>query len=367
MANTIVTPILVVNEALTILENNLVFGKLVDRRTDNTFGSGTGDTVKVRKRSAIAARQFAGVAVDQDPIAETAVNVTLDHHMYIQIPLTTVDSAVNIRDLSQQVLEPAMVGHAQAIDAAIAALYKDTPYTAAMSSTKVVADIAGVSKQLSLNKAPLSGRKLVMDPTSQAGYVVLDAFLNADKRNTDGAIRDADMGRVLGLDCYMDQNISEHTKGTNTAANASGTAGESTVAFASCSAATATMKKGDVFTIAGDTQPYVVTADKTASGSAIAALPIWPALKTSPSTAAITVIDTNGFNAMAFTPDAFCLASKPLAPPQGGASGQVVNWNGFSMRVVYGWDNTLLSNVVTIDCLWGVKTLDPERAVRLIS
>lgn len=319
MANSFATPTIVVNEALTILENNLVFGRLVDRRADSAFAAGSGATVNVRKRSSIAARQFAGSSVSQDAIAEVAVPVVLDHHMYVQIPLTTMDSAVNIKDLSQQVIEPAMVGHAQAIDAAIAALYRDVPYSTAMGGTKAVADIAAVGKELSLQKVPLSGRNLVMDPTSQAGYMVLDAFLNADKRNTDGAIRDAEMGRVLGLDCYMDQNIVTHVKGTVSSGSASGTAGESTVALASLSGATHTLKHGDVFTIAGDTQPYVVTADKTASASAIAACPIYPALKTSPSSAAITIVDTAGFNAIAFGQGAFCLASRPLAAPEGGA------------------------------------------------
>lgn len=365
MSNTFVSPSLVAREALSVLANNLVLGNLVYTDVANDFKGGAGDTVNIRKPSSIAARQFAGTSVTQDAVTESKVPVKLDHHMYVQIPVTAEDLTMNITTFSEQVITPALIGHAQAIDAAIAALYKDVYTYGTVAGTPAVGDIAALGKLLSINKVPFTERRLVLDPTIHAKYVVLDAFLHAEKKGAVDAVRDAEIGRVLGLDCYTDQNILSHTKGTCTSANASGTAGESTVALASMSGATATMKQGDIFTIAGDTQPYVVTADKAGSASAIASLPIAPALKTSPSAAAITIIDTGGYNALAFHKTAFALAVRPLAAPMG-AKSEVVNYGGLSVRVVYGWDNTLLSDTVTIDCLWGVKTLDAERAVRLI-
>lgn len=365
MANTFLTPQIVAREAMTVLQNNLVFANLVYRNTSSDFVNGVGDTVNVRLPQSIAARQFTGSAVDQDDVAELSVPVKLDHHMYVQIPVSTEDLSMNINNLSEQVIAPALIGHAQAIDAALAGLYADIYTYGTVAGTPAVSDIAAIGKLLSLNKVAFNGRNLVMDPTQHAKYIVLDAFLNADKRGGTGAIADAEIGRVLGLSCYEDQNVVTHTKGSNTAGSASGTAGASVVAIASCSAATATMKKGDIFTIADDAQTYVVTEDATASGSAIAALKIAPALKTSPSSKAITIVDTAKVNGLAFGPQAFCLATKPLPKPSGQAA-DIINYNGFSVRVVYGWDNTLLSDVVTIDMLWGVKTLDRARAVRLI-
>lgn len=365
MANTVLTPQLVAREAMSVLVNNLVMGGLVYQGVSNDFAQGVGDTINVRKPGSIAARQFAGSSVSQDNVSESSVPVALDHHMYVQIPVSSEELTMDIARFSEQIITPALIGHAQAIDAALTALYKDVYTNGAVGGTAAVADIAAIGKLLSLNKVPFTERRLVLDPTIHAKYIVLDAFLGADKRGGSDAIANAEIGRVLGLDCYVDQNIATHTKGTATSGNATGTAGESTVALASLSAATATLKQGDVFTIAGDTQPYVVTADKQASSSSIAACPIAPALKTSPNSAAITIVDTAGVNALAFHKSAFCLAMRPLAKPLGQAS-EVINYQGFSVRVVYGWDNTLLSDVVTIDTLWGVKTLDAERAVRLI-
>ncbi|HSW49448.1 MAG TPA: P22 phage major capsid protein family protein [Bryobacteraceae bacterium] len=360
-----VTPQVVAREALSILMNNLVLGNLIYTDASQDFVQGVGDTVSIRRPSAIAAREFTGTPVTQDLVRETKVDVKLDKHMYVQVPVTGVELTTSIQRFSEQVIQPAIIGHAQAIDAAIAGLYRDIYTSTPVSGTPSVADIAAVGRALSVNKVPFTERRLVLDPVVHAKYVTLDAFLHAEKRGGVEAIRDAEVGRVLGLDAYIDQNIVTHVRGTVTSGNATGTAGASTVALASLSGATHTLLRGDIFTIAGDTQPYVVTENRTASGSAIASCPISPALKTSPSGAAIAVVDTAGLNALAFHKTAFALAVRPLAPPLGQKS-EVVSYNGLSLRVVYGWDNTLLSDAVTIDCLWGVKTLDPERAVRLI-
>jgi len=365
MANAFLTPELVAREALFILQNNLVFGNIVYKGVSPDFANGVGDTINVRKPSAIAARQFAGTQVTQDNIAETSVPVKLDHHMYVQIPITSEDLSMNIQRFSEQVITPALIGHAQAVDAAIAAEYFRIPFREAVSGTPAVSDIAKVGAGLSVNKVPFSGRRLVMHPTTHAKYIPLDAFLNADKRGGDiGAIRDAEIGRVLGLDCYVDQNIVKHVKGTYSAGKVSGAAGDTTVTISALNAPTATVATGDMFTVTGKPTVYTVIKGGTGSGSSVS-VDIFPGLADTESTTDLVLIDASGYNGLAFHETAFCLAMKPLAAPTGQPS-EVVSFNGLSVRVVYGWDNDLLSDVITIDTLWGVKTLDPNRAVRLI-
>jgi len=48
----------------------------------------------------------------------------------------------------------------------------------------------------------------------------------------------------------------------------------------------------------------------------------------------------------------------------GAARVETVSWNGISMRAVYDYDRNLKSDVISLDCLWGVKTLTPELACR---
>lgn len=60
---------------------------------------------------------------------------------------------------------------------------------------------------------------------------------------------------------------------------------------------------------------------------------------------------------------AFALCFRPLALPQGAKNAAIMNYKGFGLRVVYDYDITKKQDVISVDCLYGVKTLDPARAV----
>lgn len=65
---------------------------------------------------------------------------------------------------------------------------------------------------------------------------------------------------------------------------------------------------------------------------------------------------------LAFHKTAFAFASAPLevAP---GSNASVVNYKGISIRVAYQYDINKKQTIVSLDTLYGVKTLDPLRAV----
>jgi hypothetical protein len=66
---------------------------------------------------------------------------------------------------------------------------------------------------------------------------------------------------------------------------------------------------------------------------------------------------------LAFHRTAFAMAFRPLALPRGATNAAIANYKGFGLRVIYGYDMDKKQDVVSIDCLYGVKTLDPNRAV----
>lgn len=66
---------------------------------------------------------------------------------------------------------------------------------------------------------------------------------------------------------------------------------------------------------------------------------------------------------VAFHRTAFALAVRPLALPRGASNAAIANYKGFGLRVIYGYDMDKKQDVVSIDCLYGTKTLDPNRAV----
>lgn len=66
---------------------------------------------------------------------------------------------------------------------------------------------------------------------------------------------------------------------------------------------------------------------------------------------------------VAFHRTAVALAFRPLELPRGAQNAAIESYKGFGLRVVYDYDITKKQDVVSIDCLYGVKTLDPDRAV----
>lgn len=366
MPNILLTPNIIAKAALIVLQNNMVFSGLVHRDYSSDFVK-KGDTITVRKPATFAANEHNGSSITIQDATETGVQVKMDKLVDVSFQITSKEMALSLEDFTAQFIAPAMRAHAQYLDSLLAGLYLDIPYNASVSGTPAISDWANVAKVLNQNKAPMTDRNMVLDPVNHAKYVVLDAILHAEKSGTTDALKNANIGKVLGFDSYMDQNIVTHTKGTATAGSATGTAGQNTIALASVTPAAGTFKKGDIITIAGDTQPYVVTADATAASGTIASMSIYPALKTSPAGAAITiVIGSNPIQNLAFHKNAFALVTRPLETPLGAAKAEVINYNGMSLRVVYGYDMQKKADIVSIDMLCGVKTLTPELACRLL-
>ena len=75
--------------------------------------------------------------------------------------------------------------------------------------------------------------------------------------------------------------------------------------------------------------------------------------------------DKANIGGLAFHKNAFALVTRPLALPSGAASSAIVNYDGFGLRVVYGYDMDKKTDTISIDMLCGVKTLDAKLAAVL--
>lgn len=68
----------------------------------------------------------------------------------------------------------------------------------------------------------------------------------------------------------------------------------------------------------------------------------------------------NYIPSIAFHKNAMALVTRPLALPQGAAKAAIVNYDGFGLRVVYGYDMNTKTDTISIDMLCGVKLLDDK-------
>jgi hypothetical protein len=368
MSNTFLTPTIIAKEAIMVLENNLVLGNLVHKDYSEEFESGVGDTITVRKPATFEAKEFTG-DIEIQTATEGSTTVKLDKHLDVSFEVTTKELSLNIKDFSEQVMQPAMSAFAQKIDGYLAGLYKDVPYVSGTAGTtpSTAADVANAGLVLNVNKCPRTMRNVVVDPYAQAKLIVLDSFMEVDKAGTSEALREANLGRLLGFDTYMDQNINKHTAGTLSAGAGKvyvkGTvaAGALTGTFDS-TALTGTLKIGDVFKVGNNT--YTVTKDATAASNEIA-VEFYPASAGFADDAEVTLIASHTAN-LAFHKNAFALVSRPLALPMGSSNANYVSYDGLGLRVVQSYDINKKKDVISLDMLCGVKTLTPELACRLL-
>ncbi len=371
MTTTLITPLIVAREALIALENNMVMGNLVHRAYEKEFKS-VGATVVVRKPTSFTATAFTST-VGYSTITESSVAVILNQHWDVSFEVTSQELSLDVVDFTEQFLEPAGRAIAQAVDSTIFTL-ASTAIAAhyPVTSTPAVSDIAGLAAVMDVMKVPMGARKLVFHPTTEAAYISLDSFLNADKRG-DGprALKEAELGRVMGFDTYMDQNVKRITTAiddTSTAVlagtlTAAGTVA-GTVLRADLGGTSEVLSIGDIFKVTGYDEWHVITTASTL-GSGTGLLNFSPAMASAYASGSTVTFQGDHKANLGFHKNAFALVSAPLAPPIGGAKAAVVAHNGLSCRVVYGYNQQYKKNEVSVDFLCGFRVLDKDLAARL--
>jgi len=364
MSNTLLTPSIIAKESIMVLQNNLVMAGLVHRDFSNEFAK-VGDTVTVRKPATFVSNVWNGTTVTIQNATEGSVPVVMDTILDVSFAAGSKEMALSINDFSEQFIQPAMRAHAQALDAKLAGLYEDIPYATAVGSTADIADIAAIDTIMNNNMVPLDQRSLVLNPATKSKYIVLPGISNAEKSGSTDALRKASLGEILGFSTFMSQNVKAHTKGTlGTAKVKTGVAAGAAAGTLYNSSLTGTLKKGDVFTVAGDTQQYVCLALATA-GSNEVDITFYPAAKVAwDGDAAVTVLASASAENLAFHKNCFALVTRPLEKPMGAAYAETLSFNGVSCRIVAGYDMNTKQDTISIDFLCGVKTLTPELGVR---
>ncbi len=360
---TLLTPSIIAKEALMVLENELVFAGLVHRDYSKEFTK-VGNTITIRKPASFTANVWDGSAINIQAITETPVNVVMNTIIDVSFNVSSLEMTQNIVSFSEQVIRPAMRAEAQKLDELVAGLYVDVPYAIPVSSTANVADIAGARRKLNQNKVPMDRRYGVLDPVSEAKYLVLDAFLHAEKRGDTDALRQGSMGRVLGVDWFMDQNIPTHVIGTTDVdGTLNGAQAKANVSVVVNALGTGNVAQGTLLTIANCVGVYHVKDTVAIAGNA-ATLNIAPALEANATdNEAVTLIA--GRRNLVFHRNAFALVTRPLETPFGAAYVSVETYKGLSARVVGGYTMASKAGTMSIDMLVGVKTLTPELAVQL--
>ncbi|MBC2478172.1 P22 phage major capsid protein family protein, partial [Clostridium beijerinckii] len=278
MANKFLTVQEIARQALLRLQSNMVMAGLVYTDYSSEFKE-KGDTIQIRKPATFIADEF-GETINLQDVGEKYVLVKLDKIADVSVEVGSKELTLNIDDFGSQILDGATLAIAEKIDQDLCGLYADIPYYSGAGGTtpSKLDDISATMLVLNNNRVPMANRNVVWDPYAQAKLVTIDSISRADASGSTAALREASMGRILGFDNYMDQNIKKQVAGAFTSlTDVTGAGAKDATIITLTSAAkvsTGDIKKGDVFTIAG--QQFVATADATAAAG-VASVNIYPA------------------------------------------------------------------------------------------
>lgn len=407
MANTIVTPSIFAEAAVKILDNELVMANKVFRAYEGEFdknvnGYKVGQTISIRKPTDFTVRS--GATASTQDIVEGSTSITVNQQKGVDFKLSSTELTLQIGDLAERVIRPAMVQLANQVDVDVMSLYKDVPNWVGTPGQTVnsFADFAVAPTRMDLGAVPLDNRTAVLSPTdywAMAGSQT-SLFVNGIAQP---AYRKGSIGEIGGFDTYQAQNIPTHTVGplggtplvngasqNVTYASVKDTGQQTLITDGWTAAAAARVVQGDVFTIAGvyDVNPvtkatlphlkmFVVKAAASSDGLGNATLTISPPIISSGAFQTVSAapadnaaLTFNGTAAtgyaqnLAFHKNAFALAMVPMELPPGAVTPTRKSYKGLSVRVIPYYDGTNDVSNWRLDILYGIKTVDPRLAVR---
>lgn len=377
MPNTLLTPSIIARQALANLYETMVMAPLVHRDYEADFAGAIGDTITVRKPAVFTAEEYvraAGITIQN--ATESSVPVVLNHHADVSFAVTSEELTYELQDFNAQLLNPAMEAIAQKVDRDILALRAD-----------ISAEVGVTEVGPTITLATSLATDDIIDTAAPHGFAVGDSV--RFKTLTGGA------GLTAGKRYY----VSSTSFGASTF-RVSATNGGAPIDF------TTDITAGTVVELDEDwndprsmidagtklTQANVPLAERRVAAGPITSGswrkdPLFHQAEQRGDTEGLreaTIGRKFGFDSfetqkiavpaqtsgnstteenVAFHRTAFALVTRTLALPRGAANAAIQSYKGLGLRVVIAYDNDQKQDVVSVDCLYGTKTLDAARAV----
>lgn len=410
MSNTTLTADVVAKEALLMLENELGVLGTFHRAYEDEFASEVngfkkGATIRIRRPADFTVRT--GATMNLQDAIEGRTTFTVDKQVGVDFSFSSTDLTLSVSKLSERFIKPAMstIVNEMARDC-MDTFYKGvynwvgTPGQDINSFT----DFAKGPERLDLMAVPSSERQAALHPQDHWGLLGSATSLYINDANK-SAYRDANLGRIGGVDTWMSQVMPTHLTGSRVVLTTPITAaasGDQSVSYdtakntwsqdlVTTGFGSTTLKAGDVFTIAdlymvnprtkastGILQQFVVLADHTnddtdtisISPPIITAGPHQTVVLSTGTFASNVITDigvasTNYRQNLMYHKNAFALACVPMELPPGAVGAARQSYKGFSVRVIPVYDGVNDVSKWRLDMLYGRNTIDPRLATRV--
>lgn len=332
-----------------------------------------GDVVNTRMPGTLTADDVNLSALAAETPTATNVAITLDTWKYVRFAIDDKTASLSMKDLVAEFMEPAAVALRDKVEYSLFQLAKDVgQYVgAATDPPDSVADFAEVKKAMDTFYIPSENRVCVLSPAAELDYHTV--FYAADTLGDGGReLRTGELGRKFGIDFFSSTEVPSWTKGTNDGAgaidNGAGYAAGTTTIHVDALGQNKTVTAGTSIAIGGYYYAVTTLATSSNDGEGECDLVITPGLQAAVlDDAVVTVHASDHVMNLAFVPTAFALVSRPLARPTApGANVAVVNYGGVGLRSSVWYEAKDKKTYVDMDLLYGVKTIDPRKACRVL-
>lgn len=221
MANDLYTPTQAARSTLAALRYLTVLPRTVRQDFSQEFVAGRGRTVDVKTpvtvgeaREYTDANRTARDAIVFDDITESTVPVTMDTQVYKAVRLPDDFATFDLVSLEQQVLRPQAEAVVDGVTAPLItefnAVATDASIpTLAADGSNALAVLIAARAVLNARKVPMGDRYIALSPDAEAAFLNVEQLQKANEAGSDGVLREATLGRLLGFTIVTDPNLTD--------------------------------------------------------------------------------------------------------------------------------------------------------------
>lgn len=400
---------IIAKTAAGLLKDKCQFLKTITKEpTENTLkgknGYKSGDTIGVNKPARFLIHNSADITGQIQGVVEEEVKLVLDQRSVVPVSLESAEIATDLglKSWLKRILEPAMVTISNDIEAKalVKAAAETYNFLSPQSPTKFDTDyILQAGELMDISACPdFDNRFVLLDPTANRSAVNERKGLFQSSEKIKKQYESGAMGIADGFTFLRNNLLPAFQNGndvTGVEVDAAPAEGGSLLPVTGLTLTTGTVKRGQVFTIAGvnrvhpvtkavlpELQQFVVMEDATADGAGEAVLSVSPSFFSAASGAKqnVAALPAGGGalvfggaanqimkSNMAYHKDAFRFASVKLMEPKGVDMVAQQTVDDITVRIVRDFDVMKDELVTRLDVLWGLVPVRPEWAVRLLN